>query len=181
MGPAVSSGALAAHAAPPSLRAATLHIGTLETQLALGASAQQAAQQLRLRIGRAQVAGTLFKHSPPTPLEVETAIAAVEDEIMAAPKIGGADMALDCSDAAVWALSRYVPGADTAAGCLTLVQVEDLFNAFAARVQGRVLSAADLPDDNALYATLLILRELMHHLGFARIALSPASGDNASV
>ena len=49
--------------------------------------------------------------------------------------------------------------------------VERLFDLLAALVQGRPSSSAGIPTDNGLAATLLILREFMHHLQFATIRI----------
>ena len=54
-----------------------LHIGGERTQLEAGV----------LRIGSAGIAREHFRHHPPTPLELENAIAAVEDEIARVHKL----------------------------------------------------------------------------------------------
>lgn len=49
--------------------------------------------------------------------------------------------------------------------------MERLFDQLAARVQGRPASQTDIPDDPAFYASLLILREFLHHLQFPAITV----------
>ncbi|MYM95524.1 hypothetical protein [Duganella vulcania] len=44
----------------------------------------------------------------------------------------------------------------------------------AAVIQGKPAAHEGIPDDNAFAATLLILREFMHHLGFSSIGLLTA-------
>jgi hypothetical protein len=49
--------------------------------------------------------------------------------------------------------------------------VERLFDLLAALSLGRPASSAGIPADGVFAARLLILRELMHHLGFAALQL----------
>ena len=58
-----------------------LHIGAEHTVVATGEGAEAAAT-LVLPIGALKTAQTFFRRSPPTPLEMENAIATVEDEVM---------------------------------------------------------------------------------------------------
>jgi len=52
--------------------------------------------------------------------------------------------------------------------------MERVFSRLAAVVQGKPAAHEGIPDDNAFAATLLILREFMHHLGFSSIGLLSA-------
>ena len=47
--------------------------------------------------------------------------------------------------------------------------VERLFDLLAALSQGRPASSAGIPDSPEFAARLLVLREFMHHLGFAEV------------
>lgn len=51
--------------------------------------------------------------------------------------------------------------------------VERLFDLLASLSLGRPASSAGIPDTPAFAARLLILREFMHHLGFAEIRYQP--------
>ena len=51
--------------------------------------------------------------------------------------------------------------------------IERLFGQLVAMVEGDPLAAAQLPRDRRFAATLLILREWMHHLGAERVQLLP--------
>jgi len=57
--------------------------------------------------------------------------------------------------------------------------MEHLFHRFAAVSEGRPASQEGLPADAAFAATLLVLRELMHHLPFAALTLFQAPGADA--
>ena len=54
---------------------------------------------------------------------------------------------------------------------LTLDVMERLFNRLAAVSEGRPAAQEGFPDDPAFAGTLLVLRELMHHLPFASLVL----------
>jgi len=49
--------------------------------------------------------------------------------------------------------------------------MEQLFSRLAAIVSGRPASTDVLPTDNKFAATLLVLREVMHHLGFMDVTI----------
>jgi hypothetical protein len=57
---------------------------------------------------------------------------------------------------------------------LTLDEVEGLFNRLVAVSQGRPASQEKLPTDTLFFASLLVLREFMHHLRFAEVNLHTA-------
>jgi hypothetical protein len=112
-----------------------------------------------LNVGRQN---TGLRQDPPTPLEIETAIAAVEDEIQRVHARIARGARLYTRDAAVRELALdagVAPGAEMA---LAVEAVEQAFNRLPQRAMGREKAA-----------TLLILRELMHHLGFEAIVVRP--------
>lgn len=147
-----------------------LHIGADQTQLAAGTGPQPSAA-LVLDLGTHKTAAAFFKHNPPTPGDIENAIQVVEDEVTRARPLAAGLPALFTHDAHIREMARLTGCADGAAIPLTTDQVERLFDQLAARVQGRPASQTDLPDDPAFYASLLILREFLHHLQFAAITV----------
>lgn len=147
---------------------AVLHIGAEQTTLTL-ATGPAPATTLVLAVGSEHTARAHFRHHPPSPLEVENAIAAVEDVVMPALRQLPAGLALSTSDVAVRTIARLAGVPDGPRMQVSIEAVEDCFNELAAWVQGRPGTQGRLPQDNAFAATLLILRELMHHLGFASI------------
>jgi hypothetical protein len=142
---------------------ALLHIGAQETRVGSAA----------LLIGSARTAAAHFRHSPPSPFELENAIAAVEDEIARArvelPRSATVftadapirDIALDCG----------VPSAPRMQ--LTREALEQAFQRLAAQSLRAAAPSPPDPAGNELAAVVLILRELMHHLDFPAIVIEP--------
>lgn len=153
-----------------------LHIGAARTLLALGTGDRDPATVLSLSLGHSATAQQHFRAAMPTPLELETAIAAVEDEVYQArrralPWMGGGELTAWAVDPALFRIAALA-GATAGSPCdLPLASVEQLFSRVAAVVQGRPASQERLPDDPAFVATVLILRELMHHLPLAGVRL----------
>ena len=54
---------------------------------------------------------------------------------------------------------------------LSLEEVESLFNRLVAVSQGRPATQESLPADVGVFASLLIVREFMHHLHFSSVTL----------
>ena len=153
-----------------------LHIGEDRTGVASGTGIEPD-QVLILEMGARRTSIDFFKHNPPSPLEIETAIMVIEDEVTRAREAALGGAALYSIDELVVEMARLAGGPDALMDTLTLEQVERLFNQLAARSEGRPASQVDVPDDPRFAATLLILREFMHHLHFDSIRrsfLSPA-------
>jgi hypothetical protein len=130
-----------------------LHIGANSTELA-----QHPA--VVLRVGSEKIAREHFRHEPPTPLELENAIAAVEDEIARVHEGVRPGSRLYTRDAAVRDIALAVGVKPAAEMELALDAVEHAFE----RLPLRPMAKEDA-------AALLILRELMHHLGYAAISV----------
>ncbi|MFQ2245472.1 hypothetical protein [Aeromonas enteropelogenes] len=105
-----------------------------------------------------------FRHAPPTPLELERAIMVVEDELMRiAPRIpSGVPLAV-----------RSLPSLAPVLGAhqLSREHIELIFGQLAAMVEGDPLAASQLPRDDDFAATLLIIREWLHHLASDSVIL----------
>lgn len=143
-----------------------LHISAEETIVALG-NASEPKIVLSLTIGSKKTTATYFKHHPPTPSEVENAILAVEDEVMRTRTMIHPDSALYTTDNAIREIA-VLAGASTT---LDLEGVERIFQRWIAVINGSPASQQGIPNDAAFGATILILREFMHHLKFASITL----------
>lgn len=113
-----------------------------------------------LAFGFQRTAREYFKHQPPSALEIEEAIAAIEDEIARAKPPCG--MRLVTRDPAVReiALAAGVPP-----GPAMVVARDAVEHAFERSLRR--------PPDNPRMAALLILRELMHHLDIASVEVQP--------
>lgn len=141
-----------------------LHLGAQQTLVLASAIAD--AKGLSLAIGSSRTAAQCFHHSPPTPGELEAAIMVVEDELSRVPDLAANQATVVVPLSFLEALGRDVEGP---ANLLSLDQVERLFDLLAALSMGRPAVSSGIPTDPAFAATLLILRESMHHLKFEAV------------
>ncbi|WP_394788086.1 hypothetical protein [Rhodoferax sp.] len=146
-----------------------LHIGADQTVIVAG-TGPEPAEVLVLAIGSGKTAAALFHHNPPTPGELENAIQIVEDEVTRARALAASYPSLWSTDPAVPELAQ-IAGVSMDAGnnSLSIEAVEQLFDLLASLSLGRPAASAGIPNTPTFAATLLILREFMHHLGFADI------------
>jgi hypothetical protein len=147
-----------------------LHIGAEQTVVTVGRQFDPATS-LVLAIGSQKTARDHFKHLPPRPLEVENAIAAVEDEVTRAKAMIPPGSDLSTADAGVREIALHSGVVDAASMRLSIDALERTFDRFAAVSLGRPAAHEGLPDNAEFAATLLILREFMHHLQFAQITI----------
>lgn len=147
-----------------------LHIGEDQTAIAFGTDVEPEAV-LVLSIGSNKTAVDFFKRTPPTPDEMETAIMLVEDEVMRAGKLLTGHPTLFTWDASIRELALIAGVSDQPEMILSLEAVERTFDLLASLVLGRPASRTGIPTTPAFAATLLILREFMHHLQFESIRI----------
>ena len=155
---------------PPGQTIVVVHIGACETTLASGTGGEPDGT-VALAIGARNTAQDHFKHRPPTPGELENAIMVVEDELARARATIADGAVLLSGDAALREVARLAGVTDRAELSVQIDAVEGVFDRLAAVSLGRPASSAGLPEDNEFAATLLILRELMHHLGFSALTV----------
>jgi hypothetical protein len=146
-----------------------LHIGAQQTLVLATAVADP--QGLPLAIGSSRTAAACFGHSPPSPGELEAAIMVVEDELYRVPALAANQATVVVPKAFIEAIGRSVGAIDGAVSILSLDQVERLFDLLAALSMGRPAASAGIPADPEFAATLLILRESMHHLKIDSVRL----------
>ncbi len=156
---------------PPAAPLVVLHIGEVQTWVAAGMGTEPNRVQV-LEIGSLRTSNDFFKHNPPLPYELEAAIMVVEDQLATVREMALGGASLHSTDDGVFQLARMAGYTDEVATHLPIEQVERLFDQLAARSEGRISSQVNLPDDPRFSATLLILREFMHHLRFCDIHLS---------
>lgn len=168
-----------AHTAGPGPGAVALHLGAERTLVAAGQDAGEPATVLTLALGHDKTAREFFRGAVPTPLALETAIAAVEDEVYAAHRRyrtcmpegpAATPLSADPGLHEAATLAGIAPGPWRV---LPLDAVERLFNRLAAVSEGRPAAHEGLPESPAFAARLLVLRELMHHMPFAAVVLVP--------
>jgi exopolyphosphatase/pppGpp-phosphohydrolase len=151
-----------------------LHIGTEQSGIAVGLGPDADLVKV-LPMGSEHTAREHFKTTPPTPLALEHAIQAVEDVVMPLRPVIPREALLFSADAALREIALLAGAGPTEPVRLTLDAMERLFNRLSAVVQGSPASHQGLPESNTFAATLLILREFMHHLQFAQIEVLDVS------
>jgi exopolyphosphatase/pppGpp-phosphohydrolase len=151
-----------------------LQIGDEQTTVAFGTDEEPEAL-IELSIGSNRTAVDFFKHSPPTPGELETAIMVVEDEVTRAGKLLVGHPMLFTRDASIRELALIAGVSEQPEMVLSLEAVERTFDLLSSLVLGRPASSAGIPTNPAFAATLLILREFMHHLQFDSIRIGTPS------
>ena len=144
---------------------ARLDIGARQTEV------RTSSEVVQLALGSALTAEAFFRHDPPTPTELESAIDGVEDEVMRVRQRLPGDAVLQAHGAAL----REVADAAGVSDALTLDAVEQLFQRLASASLGNPVARHGLPAGKRFVATLLILREFMHHLGFTAVRFGVAS------
>jgi len=150
--------------------AVLLHIGSEET-LIIVREGDNADQHLPLTLGTQLTSVGYFRHTPPTPDEMETAIMVVEDEISRIRHAIPSGAKLFSNDNDIRALARIAGVAENEVMTLSVDAVERTFDRLALVINGRPAKFEGIHDGNDFAATLLILREFMHHLKFEEIVL----------
>ncbi len=120
-----------------------------------------------LACGPALLARRSWPHGQPRAADIESAIDRVEEALERAGLRHAPRGTLGLDPALTAWLRPLLPDLSTSVDGLTTEQVEAAFSTWVARVQtGRPA------DGGPSAAALLMLRELMHHLGFARVLAS---------
>lgn len=153
------------------MRTVTLLIGAKQTGLKVDDAAGGLAP-FTLAIGSEGIAAAYFHHEPPTPEEIEAAINVIEDELMKAAAAIGTGGILRSEDQALKRIAGLVGGEAKKGATISRVELEELFTRFAALSMGRPTTSDVLPVDASFAATLLLAREIMHHLDFTSLKLS---------
>ncbi len=149
-----------------------LHIADEYSFIAQGTNEDKPDNLWLFEIGREKTAREFFIHNPPTAGEVENAIQVVEDEVMPLHKLLTVDSNLYTLDARILEIAQVSAFEESKQGSILSIQdMEHAFTRLAAIISGRPASQDILPTTNAFAATLLILREVMHHLRFRNITI----------
>ncbi|AKJ41644.1 hypothetical protein [Pragia fontium] len=158
------------HSLKHNLPITLLHIGQEKTWV-LSGSSQRLSTVQRLNIGAENIAKDCFFHQPPTEGEMERAIMSVEDEVIRISNQVTTDSLLYTTDRTLDDIARAVGITPQPEYRLSLEEVERVFDSLAAVMSGRSAAWEGIPEDNVFSASLLILREFMHHLGFSAITV----------
>lgn len=139
-----------------------LHIGDEHLVVLTGYGGKPEAVQ-QLGLGAARIAQDHFRHDPPTSQEIERAIDIAEDEIMRLGKKGG-------DDATLWSTSPALQAWASVSGpTMAIETIEQWFQRLASASMGQPTAMQGLPSGREAAATLLVLREFMHHRGYTSI------------
>ena len=151
---------------PPGTPLVLLHLGAQDVVvvLLLGQGGDVAQPVITLPLGVQRVAQRFFRQSPPTLHELDPAIQTVEDELDVLRPLIRPGAWLCSRDPALWALAPLTGLPDGDALTLEVADVERLFDRFSQVVFGCSWVREALPPHNTFAATLLVLREFMHHL-----------------
>jgi len=150
-----------------------LHIGTEQSGIAVGLG-PDADLVKPLPMGSERTAREYFKTTPPTPMAMEHAIQVVEDVVMPLSADIPRAALLFSADTTLRTIALLAGVEQTEPMRLTLEAMERLFNRLSAMVEGSPAAHQGLPESNTFAATLLILREFMHHLQFGQIEVKHA-------
>jgi exopolyphosphatase/pppGpp-phosphohydrolase len=156
---------------PTGVPVTVLHIGERETAVVIGTGAEPE-KVLVLAIGSQKTAAEFFLNTPPTPEELENAIMQVEDEITRAREMIAGYPMLVSPDETIREIAQIAGGPAGTSMHLSVDAVEQVFSLLAGHSPGRPASNAGIPGSPAFAATLLILREFMHHLKFSSISVT---------
>lgn len=149
---------------PDAIVALSLDDEAVRLAFGIGPQPEQVAS---LPLGLRTLADKFFGSGTFSELSIEQAIEQVEERVMpwrrklpSAARLftGGADM-IDIA-------RRAGMPDENDAWVLSTDSVEQVFNRWIARVQGRPVSQDDLPLTPRFSSGLLVLRECLHHLGF---------------
>lgn len=147
-----------------------LSIAALQTQVVSGHEAVPALS-LSLDLGAQRVADAFFLHLPPTSAELENAIMQVEDQLVRVRSLQESRSLLIGHYPALQDIALAAGLRGPAPLRLTRDAVEQCFERLAMISLGRPAAADSMPKSAEFAATLLILREWMHHLQFDSITL----------
>ena len=148
----------------------SLHIGEHATEF-IGKQ-NEVTQKIALNIGWKQLADQFYTAFPPTYDEVDRAINFTEEVLAEVEDAFKDEFQLRSADQQVKAIGDLAFNTTkTEAGEIILPQIEleNVFDRFAAIVKGLPASQDVIPDDLGFAAYLLLIREIMHHLDFREV------------
>jgi hypothetical protein len=140
-----------------------MQVGDEVTNLVYGTGPAPAAT-LTLQVGARRLVREQFNGRFPGLLQLEHAIAAVEDEVSKDESLPAQRQALVLLDEALYNNALRDRSAVDARIVLALEDVERWFNRLVAVVAGSPPGQQGIPDDPEFAARLLIVREALHHL-----------------
>jgi len=124
-----------------------------------------------VEVGSLAPARKLLRHQPVTAAELEALIEAIEELVMPALRELPAATRLEVATGDFDDLARTMPASTEGRQEVGIDEVERLFNRLADVASGSPVTASGQPPDASFALRLALLREVMHHGGFARVTL----------
>ena len=120
-----------------------------------------------------------LQHFPPSEQALEQAIASIEDALMPwIPALRQDSLeVLECADPALAPLPGMLGYPQQAIWELGIDEVEQAFNQLAQVAAGMPARSQGLPERADFVAALVVVRELMHHVGWEQLRLLEAGVD----
>ncbi|GKX54542.1 hypothetical protein SOASR030_06540 [Leminorella grimontii] len=128
--------------------------------------------EIRMPIGAKRLSHFQLQHEPALAAELELGIEIVEDVIMPERKKLAGEIALTTDSAVIRRIPTLTAINSTRENYVSVEQVEDVFNQLADIVNGSPALRKAIPYDAEFTATLLIVRELLHHWNVDHIRLT---------
>lgn len=144
-----------------------IHLGAHETTVAPNGGDDER-RILTLGIGTHRTADDFLARTPTSPAALERAIAAIEDAVERARPLAAGRRVVLTGDAVFADVARRAGAGN---GPLTLEAVEQRYQEIANAAMGAAAPGQAAQWDRRQTATVVILRELMHHLGLAEAAV----------
>jgi hypothetical protein len=120
-------------------------------------------------VGYKNISDRYFKHTPPTPAEIEYAINEIEDEIeKIVPKLAGYQHVYNRDDFII-RLAHLSKVDDALVMAFSRDRLESVFGQYAEISMGRPPSSTESDVSPLFYAQILLIREFMHHLKFDQL------------
>ena len=152
---------------------AALEFGDAVSGVATGGPSAPA-RVIRLQLGVGALARKYFHTPRPGEVAIEAAIAEVEEAIMPLRHLVPLDSRCVTGDRGVARIADVLGVMPSPWVALTTDAVEDAFNRWVSIALGRPATQDTVPASAEFAASLLVLREWLHHLSFADILLAPA-------
>lgn len=128
-----------------------------------------------LKLGYKQLSGSYFSNFPPTYDEVDRAINFTEETLTPIQHLFADQLILESNDPYIKAIAELAFNTiSSPEGEIRVprIEIENVFDRFAAIVKGLPASQDVIPQDIEFAAYLLILREILHHLRFEEVRLT---------
>jgi hypothetical protein len=154
-----------------------LELGDTASAVALGASSAPE-RVIRLDLGVVELARRHFHAPRPGESAIEAAIAEVEELIMPLRPLVPRDSRCVTADPRVIRIAEALGVTRGAGACLGTDAVEHGFNRWVSIALGRPATQDTIPLDADFAASLLVLREWLHHLSFDNIHVSTRGTDS---